>query len=165
MKIPNAEVRYIYRHTIREWFEHRVKQEDFTDFYYAVVNGNCEEMENFVNRQLAGSIRYFDDAENFYHGYFLGILSGLEGYEIDSNKEHGNGRPDLVLSPMNPKNPAVILEFKLAEKFNQMEAKCAAALEQIDRLHYDADLIDMGYGTILKYGVCFCRKNCMVRKK
>lgn len=65
---------------------------------------------------------------------------------------------DIVLSPMNPKEPAVILEFKLAEKFTQMEAKCAEALEQIDRLHYNADLIDMGYQTILKYGICFCRK-------
>lgn len=165
LAIPNEEVLYIYENTIREWFQHNIKQTDCSSFYRAIVNGNCEEIEAFVNRQLAGSISYFDNAENFYHGYFLGILSGLEGYEIDSNKEHGNGRPDIVLSPMNPKEPAVILEFKLAEKFTQMEAKCAAALEQIDRLHYDADLIDMGYRTILKYGVCFCRKNCMVRKK
>lgn len=165
LTIPNEEVLYIYENMIREWFQHNIKQTDCSSFYRAIVNGNCEEIEAFVNRQLAGSISYFDNAENFYHGYFLGILSGLEGYEIDSNKEHGNGRPDIVLSPMNPKEPAVILEFKLAEKFTQMEAKCAAALEQIDRLHYDADLIDMGYRTILKYGICFCRKNCMVRKK
>lgn len=71
MKIPNAEIRYIYQYTIREWFDYRVKQEDFTDFYRAVVNGNCEEMEAFVNRQLAGSISYFDNAENFYYGYCL----------------------------------------------------------------------------------------------
>lgn len=159
------EIRYIYRYTIQEWFNHKIKQVDFTDFYHSIIIGNCDEIEAFVNRQLAGSISYFDNTENFYHGYFLGILSGLEGYEMDSNKEHGNGRPDIVLSPMNPREPAIIFEFKLAEKFTQMEAKCAEALEQIEQPHYDADLLDMGYQTIIKYGICFCRKNCMVRKK
>lgn len=164
LTIPNEEVRYIYRNTIREWFEKRQKGYDFTPFYEGVRNGNCEQMEEFINSQLAGSISYYDNAENFYHGYLFGILSGIGGCEILSNKEQGNGRPDLVLKPFSPKEPAFIIELKCARKFGQMEALCREALEQIEEQHYAADLLEEGYQEVRKYGICFCRKHCMVKR-
>lgn len=164
MKVPNAEIRYIYRNTIYEWFNRKVKQADFTPFYEALLNGNCEGMEQFISRQLAGSISYFDSSESFYHGYLVGILGSLEGYGVDSNKEHGNGRPDLVLSPFTPKETAIIIELKRADKFSQMEALCDVALAQIEEENYAAELLDFGYQKIQKYGICFCKKTCMVKK-
>lgn len=165
MTIPNEEVRYIYQNTIREWFEQSQKGYDFSPFYEGIKTGNCVQIEEFINSQLIGSISYYDNAENFYHGYMLGILSGIGGCEISSNKEQGNGRPDIVLKPFSPKQPAIIIELKCAKNFAQMEELCEKALEQIEEQDYAADLIEEGYQKILKYGICFCRKNCMVKIK
>ena len=163
MAIPNEEVRYIYQNTIRDWFEQKQKKYDVSVLYEGLKSGECEQIENFINSQLAASISYYDDAERFYHGYMIGILSQMTGYEIQSNKEHGNGRPDILLKPFSPKQPAIILELKHAHKFTQMEELCDKALEQMEERKYDAELLDEGYQSILKYGICFCRKNCMVK--
>lgn len=88
----------------------------------------------------------------------IGILSQMTGYEIQSNKEQGNGRPDIVLKPFSPKQPAIILELKRAHKFTQMEGLCDAALEQMEEKRYDAELVEEGYQIILKYGICFAEK-------
>ena len=163
MRIPNAEVLYIYRHTIREWFSQRVKMADFRPFYEAVLTGDSEKMADFISHQLMGSISYYDNAESFYHGYLVGTFSGLEGYELISNKEAGDSRPDIVLSPFTPKQPAIIIEIKVAKKFPQMDALCDDALRQIEEKNYAAELEAEGYQKIIKYGICFCRKTCSVK--
>lgn len=165
LAIPNEEIRYIYQNVIREWFEKQMKKIDFQDFYNHVLSGDEKEIENFLSEQLARSISYYDNAESFYHGYMIGVLNGMDGYEVYSNREAGNGRPDIQLVPLSPKKPAVIFELKSAKKFTEMEKKCEEALEQIEERKYTKKLEEEGYGTILRYGMCFCKKNCMVRKE
>lgn len=162
MKIPNEEIRYIYRTTIREWFQEKIKASDYHIFYQDILTGNCTGIENFINDQLSDSISYYDNAENFYHGYLLGVLGGIPAYEIDSNKEHGDGRPDLILKPNHPEKPAVIIELKRVSSFKDMKPACTDALKQIEEKHYAKDLEKEGYTNILKYGICFCKKSCMV---
>ena len=87
------------------------------------------------------------------------------GYEIKSNREYGNGRPDLVLSPYNPRKSVIIFEFKSCKKYNQMAAGCKAALDQIEEKDYAAPFLDKGYIKIMKYGICFCEKTCMVEMR
>ncbi len=163
LEIPNEEIRYIYQNTIREWFDERKKDHDATPFLEGMRTGDCEKIEDFINGQLLGSISYYDSAENFFHGYLFGLLGGIGGYRINSNREHGNGRPDLVLEPHPPRMPAMIIEIKCAKKFGQMEAKCDEALAQIEEQNYAAKLLDEGYQNIYKYGFCFCKKICMVK--
>lgn len=163
LAIPNAEVRYIYRNTIMDWFSQNLKQTDYTRFYKDIVTGNCEAIGQFITKQLSGSISYYDNAENFYHGYMLGILTGLDGYKIDSNKEHGNGRPDIVLSPYDPSKEVILFELKKADRFSDMADKCSAALKQIEERNYAEEYLKEGYHGVRKYGVCFCRKSCMVQ--
>ena len=163
LTIPNIEIRYIYRNTIREWFEEKQKGYDAALFYEGMRTGDCGKIEEFINNQLSGSISYHDSAENFYHGYLLGIIGGIGGYRINSNREQGNGRPDLVLEPNTPRQPAMIIEIKRAQKFGQMDAFCDKALEQIEEQDYAAELLDEGYQKIYKYGFCFCKKSCMVK--
>lgn len=163
MAIPNVEIRYIYRTAIREWFGQKIERADFSLFYQSILEGNCALAEGFISKQLSESISYYDNAENFYHGYLVGVLSGLEGYAMDSNKEYGIGRPDIVLEPFDPKRPAIIIEVKRTDSFGHMEALCGRALKQIEEKKYAAELEAKGYGVIRKYGFCFCRKNCVVR--
>ncbi len=162
MAIPNAEIRCAYRSSIREWFTQKIKRADFTLFYQRLLDGGCAFVEDFVKKQLAESISYYDNAENFYHGYLAGVLSGMEGYAMESNREHGDGRPDIVLKPFDPERPAIIIEVKRADRFDRMEEKCTLALEQIEEKRYAAELEEEGYGLIRKYGICFCRKSCRV---
>lgn len=99
---------------------------------------------------------------DFYHGFLLGLLSGLKDYEILSNRESGDGRYDIILKPYDEKQPAVILELKRAKKFTEMESLCKDGLKQITELHYDDEIVEEGYPRILKYVICFCKKSCMV---
>ena len=160
LAIPNEEVRYIYQNTIQEWFKKSVRSKDLSSMYEALLDGNQEKFEEYIKQDLRESISYYDKKEDFYHGFLLGLLSSLEDYEILSNRESGNGRPDILLKPYDEKKPAVILELKYAEKFTQMEEKCKEALNQIDEKGYAEGLTNEGYEKILKYGICFCQKSC-----
>ena len=162
MSIPNDEVLTIYEDTIREWFDKQVKAMDFQPFYQAVLHGDTESMEDFLSGLLEKSISYYDNKEAFYHGVMVGLFGGFCGYQIKSNREYGNGRPDLVLSPYNPRKSVIIFEFKSCKKYNQMAAGCKAALDQIEEKDYAAPFLDKGYTKIMKYGICFCEKTCMV---
>lgn len=163
LAIPNEEVRYIYQNTIREWFEAKQKESDFSKLYEAMRAGQSEQIEDFLNGQLEGSISYYDSAEQFYHGYMFGVLSGMNGCEIRSNQEQGDGRPDLVVTPFSPKQPAIVIELKRTVKFTQMAQMCDQALQQIEEKRYAKELVNEGYQRILKYAICFCRKHCMVK--
>ena len=163
MSIPNDEVLTIYEDTIREWFDRQTKAIDFQPFYRAVLDGKTEEMEDFLSSLLEKSISYYDNREAFYHGVMVGLFGGLSGYAMKSNREYGNGRPDLVLSPYNPRKPVIIFEFKSCKKYTEMAEGCRAALDQIEEKDYAAPFLDKGYTRIMKYGICFCEKTCMVQ--
>ena len=162
MTIPNQEILYIYENTILEWMQQKINTIDFSGLYNAIVNGDTETIENRLRKQLHESISFMDSAENFYHGFLLGLLGGLQDYEKLSNRESGEGRYDIILKPYDERQPAIIFELKRAKRFTEMEAMCQEALQQIEDKHYDAELIDEGYPIIKKYGICFCKKSCMV---
>ncbi len=163
MKIPNREVRYIYNNTIQEWFHQKTEAMDFSGLYHAILSGDTETAENLLKQQLRESISFMDSAEKFYHGFLLGLLGGLQDYRKKSKLESGNGRYDIILIPYDEQQPAAILELKRAKKFTEMENLCQEALKQIDEKNYTDALIEEGYPHILKYGICFCKKSCMVK--
>lgn len=163
MKIPNEEVKYIYQNTIREWFEQEIKTVDFTEMYQALFQGEAEQLQENLKQQLRKSISYYDNGEMFYHGFMMGMLGSISGYYVKSNRESGNGRPDILLIPLDEQQPAVIMEIKHAKKFPQMEELCEEALKQIEEQDYAEELLEEGYENILKYGICFCKKSCKVK--
>ena len=165
MKIPNIEIATIYENSISYWFEQRIKQTDRSPLKHALETGDCEAAEDFINRQLADTISYYDYAENFYHGFMAGLLVNIGGYRVKSNRESGNGRPDIVMTELKFRGRAMILELKVSETINGMEKKCEEGLDQIEKGNYAQPLTDDGYQPILKYAVCFFKKGCMVRKK
>lgn len=130
--------------------------------YEAVFCGDSESFEQTVKQQLSGSISYFDSVEQFYHGFLLGLLLPLQNYEVLSNRESGDGRPDIVLKPYDELKPAVIIEIKSVKQLSLMGVGCRKALEQIEEKKYADGLLEEGYGNILKYGICFCKKSCKI---
>ena len=162
MRIPNIEIRSIYTNQISNWFDRQVKNEDRSVLHKAVLEGDTVTIENYVSDLLAKSISTFDSEESFYHGFFLSLLYGLPNYMPQSNREEGDGRPDIVLYPNRPKDPAIIFELKVRKKFNEMEDGLNEAYSQIKTKKYEEGVLDDGYMGVKSYGICFCKKSCIV---
>ena len=162
MKIPNTEIASIYRGQIRNWFEKQIKSEDRSILHKAVLDGDTDAIENYVSELLAKSISTFDGEESFYHGFFLSLLYGVPNYMPQSNREEGDGRPDIVLYPDRPKDPAIIFEIKRRKNFNEMEAGLKEAYDQIRDKRYEEGVLEDGYMGVKSYGICFCKKSCIV---
>lgn len=165
MAIPNVEIKLIYKDTILNWFDQSIKSLERQNLYTAVVQGDTEVIEDFLSDLLQQSISFYDYAENYYHGFLTGVLSGMDRYLTVSNRESGDGRPDLILKTRRIRNgKAIIFEVKVADTLQSMESLCDRALAQIEEKHYDRQLLEEGYEDIMKYGVCFFKKECMVKK-
>ena len=165
MKIPNIEIATIYENSISYWFEQRIKETDRSPLVRALETGDCEAAEDFINRQLADTISYYDYAENFYHGFMAGLLVNIGGYRVKSNRESGNGRPDIVMQTVQiRKGRVILLELKIASSIAEMEAACDRGLAQIEEQHYAEPFIAEGYPEVKKYALSFCKKECMVKK-
>ncbi len=164
MAIPNMEIKKIYRESITYWFEQRMKETDRSPLVHALETGDCEAAENFIIEQLFHAISYYDYAESFYHGFMMGLLANIGGYLVRSNRESGNGRPDIVMTESKFRGRAMILELKISDTMQGMERKCEEALTQIEKQQYESSLEEDGYQPILKYAICFFKKRCMVKK-
>ena len=164
MAIPNTEIKTIYKNSITYWFEQRMKETDRSPLKHALETGDCEAAEDFINEQLFQTISYYDYAENFYHGFMAGLLVNIGGYRVKSNRESGNGRPDIVMTESKFRGRAMILELKISDTIQGMEKKCEEALTQLKEQKYESSLEDDGYQPILKYAICFFKKGCMVKK-
>ena len=164
LSIPNREIKSIYRQSILTWFEKTMKTTDRSPLIRALEEGDCERAAELISEQLMRTISYYDYAENYYHGFLTGLLSGTGRYLVESNRESGTGRPDIVLKEMKFMGKAMVLELKVADTFRDMEECCREALQQIASQNYARPLEDDGYRPVLKYAVCFFKKGCMIRK-
>ena len=129
-----------------------------------MLAGDTEGMSDYVSDLLEKSISTFDSSESFYHGFFLSLLYGVPGYSVRSNREEGIGRPDIVLYPNRPKNPAIIFEVKIRKKFNEMQDGIEEAFRQIKDQKYEEGILDDGYIGSISYGICFCKKACIAER-
>ncbi|MBQ8563521.1 MAG: PD-(D/E)XK nuclease domain-containing protein, partial [Firmicutes bacterium] len=164
LMLPNREVRSIYKSSIYEWFRDEIKAADLSPLRTALEEGDCEAIGDFLSEKLMATISYYDYNETYYHGFLTGILTGMGGYNVLSNRESGEGRPDIVLKEFKFRGRAMILELKVTDRIDQMEDCCQRALQQIEEKSYDAQLTSEGYRIHAKYGICFFRKGCMVQK-
>ena len=165
LAVPNREVREIYKRTVRGWLDDKIKNADSAVLLKALEQGDCETAENFINTLFEDTISYFDCTESFYHGLLAGLLARTGGYRMDSNRESGYGRYDLVFrTPAVRKGRVIILEFKVADSVRTLEAKCDEALKQIEDKKYAEPFISEGYPVIRKYGISFCGQECMVKQ-
>ncbi|GMO37497.1 MAG: hypothetical protein Ta2B_17210 [Termitinemataceae bacterium] len=163
LKIPNIELFCIFRNKIQEWFKETIEQCDLSRLYTAVLEGDAQTFEDELSELLIDSISFYDNQENFYHGFLTGVLSKAKRYLVKSNRESGNGRSDIFMKNVSAKGKAVVFELKAAQNMQELSAKCDEALRQIEEKKYIRELEQEGYQTILKYDIAFCRKDCMVK--
>ena len=160
--IPNAEIKEIFETTVIKWFDDSARKWDRNALFTAVWNGDSERITKEMNALLRRTISYHDYKEDFYHAFLIGIFTGA-GYMVDSNKEHGEGRSDVVVyDAVNAR--VAIFEAKYTKILDNLENECNTALQQINDRMYAKEFED-DYDEILCYGISFFKKRCMVKKK
>lgn len=163
MAIPNSEVRYVYKNAVLRWFEKRTGKKELTFLYDSLLRGDGEKFSEILSENLMDTISFYDYQESYYHGFLAGMLKNMGDYIVQSNRESGNGRPDILVRYPSVRGKAVIIEIKVARNYQELKEKCEEALKQIDEKKYEEDLRNEGYQDILKCGVAFYRKECMAK--
>lgn len=162
LTIPNKEIRDIFETTVIKWFDDSARMWNRKALFDAVWSGNSESITYEMNKLLRKTISYHDYREDFYHAFLAGIFAGA-GYMVDSNKEHGEGRSDVVVyDTVNAR--VAVFEAKYTRTLDKLESECDIALEQIDERMYAKEYED-DYDDIMCYGISFFKKRCLVKKK
>ena len=162
LKIPNKEIKEIFETTVKKWVEDNAKTIDRKELFDAVWTGNADILTKEIGTLLRMTISYHDYKEDFYHAFLAGIFAGA-GYVVESNKEHGEGRSDIVIYD-DYEGKVAIFEAKKSQNPEDMKLDCEKAIKQINEKMYANEFED-AYDEILCYGISFFKKRCLVKKK
>ena len=176
LAITNREILFMFRKMILRWFT--TAKRETNEFIKALINGDVESMNAYMNKVTLKTISYFDsgnspsdeEPERFFHGLVLGLMvDQTENYIITSNRESGYGRYDIMLEPIDKSNenlPCIVIEFKVInpKKEKTLEETVEAALKQIEDKAYDAELVKRGVKkeNIHHYGFAFRGKKVLI---
>lgn len=161
LKIPNAEIKEIFETTVVRWFDESAKTWNRKTLFDAIWSGDCDRITQELTALLRRTISYHDYREDFYHAFLAGIFTGA-GYMVDSNKEHGEGRSDVVLyDSINGR--VAVFEAKYTKALENLSSACDSALQQMNEKLYAKEYED-DYDQIFCYGISFFKKRCLVKK-
>ena len=162
LRIPNKEIKEIFESTVRKWFEDSTRVMNRKALFDAVWNKDTDKLTKEISTLLRMTISYYDYREDFYHAFLAGIFAGA-GYSVESNREHGEGRSDIVIYN-DVTGQVAVFEAKYSRKLDDLERDCQKALDQIDTKMYAKEFEDT-YDEVLCYGISFYKKRCLVRCK
>ncbi len=162
VKLPNNEIKDLIRGIIREWFSNKVLGNDLRSILQDLVSLNLKEFEKKFRVLVEEMFSYMDvgknTAENFYHAFVLGMLVGLKDtYYVNSNRESGFGRYDIMLEPKDKNGNSFIMEFKVMENMEEktIEDTIENAKKQIEEKGYEENLKERGFTNITKMVYAF----------
>ena len=164
LRLPNKEIRKFFKN---EFIDITFGASEFRKTMETLKNNKIEEFEKNLQNILLKSTSYMDGKnENFYHGLFLGMSFYLDNkYLVKSNREAGLGRYDVLIEPINKKERAFILEFKVTDSEKNLEKFSKEALEQIINKKYNIELIKKGIKDITYIGIAFYKKQLRISYK
>jgi len=166
--IPNREIRWIFVRQIREWFKWETvkNMEKLEAFCRAFLENDTAAIEEGFNAYLKKTISIRDTnvkkemKENFYHGILLGLFGNMDGWDVQSNAESGDGYSDISVE-VEDRDIGIVIELKYAENA-AFDNACKEALKQIRDRNYGEKLVDDGMTTIRKYGIACYKRRCRV---
>ena len=160
LKIPNREIASIFEDTVVKLFQDTMDENCRKDMMEALWRGDEREVSEAISNLLWKTISYNDYHEDYYHAFLAGAFVGL-GYEVESNKEKGLGRPDIFLKDDDNRR-VIIIETKRSKKEDNLDQDCDRAVSQILSKKYAEGLY--GYTQILCYGIAFFQKQARVKR-
>ena len=163
LRIPNREILILFMNTVNQWFNDKMKFTDRSELINAIWNGDAGNIQSIVTDMLYDTISYFDSYEYYYHGFMAGLLVGVRGCRVVSNREFGKGRSDIDFIQKS-KRRVVIIEVKRTDDESKLSSLCDKGLKQIDDEKY-AYPFEKQKMSIIKIGMAFCGKECMVKVK
>ena len=169
LRIPNGEIRKLFCGLVQDWFREMTRSDvsRINRFCRAFPAGDVSTIQDMLHDYLWDSISVRDTAvrvnrkENFYHGMLLGLLQSQGTWGVQSNAETGRGCSDISIH--TPERIGIVIELKYAHD-GDLQKACAEALSQIEEKKYAVGLQREGMKKIVKYGIAFCEKECMVVK-
>ena len=160
LKIPNREIASIFKDTVVKLFQDTMDDNCRKDMMEALWRGDEREASEAISDLLWKTISYNDYHEDYYHAFLAGAFVGL-GYEVESNKEKGLGRPDIFLRDDDNRR-VIIIETKRSKKEDDLDQDCDRAVDQILSKKYAEGLY--GYTQIFCYGIAFFQKQARVKR-
>lgn len=160
--IPNLEIREIFEDTVIKWFQDSARLWERKALFHAVWERDEEKLTEEMTKLLRKTISYHDYKEDFYHAFLAGIFAGA-GYIVKSNREHGDGRSDVVVQDYDG-NRIAVFDVKYSRRLEDLPYDCERAIKQIDVRRYGEEFAE-DYSTVICYGIAFYRKRCMVKVK
>ena len=162
VKLPNYEIKLLFQQIINDWFRNKVMGNDLKSILKDLVTLNLDEFERKFRVLVKEMFSYMDvgenTAENFYHAFVLGMLVGLkDSYYVNSNRESGIGRYDIMLEPKDKNGNSFIMEFKVLDDMEEktIEDTIKNAKKQIEEKGYETNLREKGYRKITKMVYAF----------
>ena len=162
VKIPNYEIKALFQNIIRDWFKDKVIGNDLNSILKDLITLNLEEFEEKFKILVTQMFSFMDvgvnTAENFYHAFVLGMLVGLkDSYYVNSNRESGLGRYDIMLEPKDKNGNSFIMEFKVLEDKEEktIEETIENAKKQIEEKRYEESLKEREFINITKMVFAF----------
>ena len=156
--IPNKEIYQIYKNSFMDYFiDYTSKRKQ--QLIKALLKEKVEEAENIFNDILFKDISYYDNQESFYHGFLVGLL---EEYGVMSNKEGGEGRPDIVIRPRRGNGKAIVFECKHSKEQRNIVKDSEAGAKQIIEKKYLEGIKVNEQREAIGYGIAFYKKRCIV---
>ena len=164
LRIPNNEIREIYKKQVLAWFTDKARAE--TDrlggLYAAFEEGDTSAISELLTDRLYYTVSFYDAYESFYHGFLLALLSTCAQWNASSNQETGRGRSDILVWRKD-RRLGFAIEIKNVKDPESLDAACDEAMTQIKEKDYTALLRKYGVREIIMYGMAFCDKSCVVR--
>ena len=165
--IPNGEIQKLFYELVEDWFREVTRSDTarISRFCGAFPAGDTDTIQEMLSDYLWDSISVRDTAvrrnmkENFYHGMLLGLLQSQDSWLVKSNAETGEGYSDIFIQ--TPERVGIVIELKYADDGN-LEKACREALKQIEEKKYAQGLKRRSMKKIIRYGIAFYEKECMV---
>ena len=162
VKLPNYEIKLLFQQIINDWFRNKVIGNDLKSILKDLITLNLKEYEKKFDILVREMFSYMDvgenTAENFYHAFVLGMLVGLKDtHYVNSNRESGIGRYDIMLEPKDKNGNSFIMEFKVLEDKEEKTIKetIENAKKQIKEKGYEQNLKERGFKNITKMVYAF----------
>lgn len=164
---PNFEVVALYRGIIKNWFFETTGQDAYQALLQTLVTGDVAEFILRLEDCLLKVFSVFDTSEQhpekFYHGFVLGLVVSLQStHRVQSNRESGFGRYDVMLIPHDKSQLGIVMEFKTVRGGQDLQKSALEALSQINQRGYEQQLHHEGVSRLLKLGMAFSGKQVAV---